>query len=144
VIAAPKAVVFAAAADIRNAPQMIPEILKVEMLTDGPIGVGSKFKETRKMFGREATETMEFTVFQPNDRYVLSCHSCGALIETEFRFSDNVGGTLVEVTMTGRAQTFFAKLMTPLSWLMSGMMKKCLQGDLDRIKASIEQSPQPV
>ncbi len=31
-----------------------------------------------------------------------------------------------------------AKLMTPLGWLMSGMMKKCMAKDFEDIKAAAE------
>jgi len=54
-IAAPPMRVFAAASDFRNAPQRIHGIKKVEMLSTGPVGVGTRFKETRVLFKKEAT-----------------------------------------------------------------------------------------
>ncbi len=65
-VAAPPEKVFAMMSDFANAPQRISGISKVEMLTDGAVGVGTKFKETRVMLGKEATETMEVTTFDPN------------------------------------------------------------------------------
>ena len=36
------------------------------------------------------------------------------------------------------------KIMAPIGWLMSGMMKKCVVKDLDNIKAWVEKSGNPV
>jgi hypothetical protein len=45
--------------------------------------------------------------------------------------------------MTTKARTFLGKLMTPLGWLLSGMMKKCVVKDLENIKAFIEKKGAP-
>ena len=58
---APPELVFAKASDFANAPSFIGAIKKVEILTPGPIQAGTRFKETRVMFKREATEEMEVT-----------------------------------------------------------------------------------
>ncbi|CAN5445557.1 hypothetical protein BH11PLA2_BH11PLA2_15400 [soil metagenome] len=138
-IAAPVEKVFAAMADIPNAPSRIPAILKIEMLTPGPVGVGTMFKETRKMFGKEATETMEFTAFEPNQRYVLSADSCGGVhFDTEILFKTEGTGTRVEMNVNAEAKTFASRVMgTLMGWMMKGMMKKCLIADLDGIKKSL-------
>ncbi len=139
-IDAPPDVVFAAFADIPNAPSRIKGITRVEMLTPGPVGQGTKFKETRTMFKRESTETLEFTAFEPPHRYEIGAYSCGVDICFEFRFVPEGTGTRVEVTMAGVAKTFFAKLMSPLSGLMAGAMKKCVLADMKDIKTSVEGS----
>src|SRR4051812_25074752 len=113
-IAASVEQVFAAMADIPNAPSRVPAILKVEMLTPGPVGVGTKFKETRKMFGKEATETMEFTAFEPNRRYVLSANSCGMLMNTELLFTPEGTATRVDMNMTAQATSMKTRIMGTL------------------------------
>lgn len=141
-VAAPPERVFAAYADIANAPSRIKSILRVEVLTPGPVGVGTKFKETRKMFGKECTETMEFTAFEPNERDEIGALTCGVEIRMEFRFTPEAGGTRVDVTKTSTATTFLARIMGPIfDMLMTGTMKKCIQGDLDAMAASVESVP---
>ena len=49
---APPEVVFAHASDFRRAPEFITAIAKMEILTSGPVGAGTRFRETRMMFGR--------------------------------------------------------------------------------------------
>jgi hypothetical protein len=62
-IEAPAARVFAIATDLRNATAVLSQVQSVETLEgpDAPLAVGTRFRETRVMFGREATETMTVT-----------------------------------------------------------------------------------
>jgi hypothetical protein len=142
-IAAPVDEVFALATDLANAPGRIKGITKVELLTDGPVGVGTRFRETRVMFGRAASEVMEFAAFAPNRGYTLVAESCGACYVSTFRFEPDGPGTMVYVEFAAKPLTFFARLMKPLGWLMAGMLKKCLQQDLDDLRAAAESAPRP-
>lgn len=135
--ATPQAV-FAACTDFANAPERIKGIVRVEMLTEGPVALGTKFKETRVMFKREATETMEVTAFEPPHRFQISAGSCGAEFHSEFKITPEGNGSRVDVTMITKPISFFAKLMSPLGFLMAGTMKKCLQDDLEGIKKHLE------
>jgi hypothetical protein len=140
-IEAPVSTVFNLATDLDNMAGRIKAITRIEKLTPGPVGVGTRFKETRKMFGKEATETMEFTEFEPNRRYVLEAHSCGCHYRTEFRFDADGSGTLVSFDFTATPQTLMAKLMSPMFFFMKGMMKKCVMGDLADLKSVAEGAP---
>jgi hypothetical protein len=108
------------------------------VLTPGPVGVGTRFKETRIVFKREATETFEFTAFEPNRRFEMVAVSCGALYRFEFRFTPEGAGTRLAFTFEVKAVSFWAKLMAPLSVLMMGSMRKCADGDLEALKAVAE------
>ena len=125
-------------ADFPNAAR-INGIEKVEMLTDGPIGVGTRFKETRIMFGKEATEEMEVTQFEPNKLYTVAADSCGARFESTFAFQPDGDQTEVKMCMKTEAVTLFAKLMSPLGFLMTGMVKKAIQSDINQLAEICEQ-----
>jgi carbon monoxide dehydrogenase subunit G len=131
-------VVFDLCTDLDHFADRISGITACERLTDGPVGVGTRFRETRKMFGKEATEEMEFTAFQRPTFYQLSCDSCGAHYETDFRFSPEDGGTRIELEFRVTPVTFIAKLMTPLSMMMTGPLKKVLEKDLADIQTAAE------
>jgi hypothetical protein len=135
--AAPEAV-FALATDLANAPGRVKAITKLELLTPGPIGVGTRFRETRVMFGKEATEEMTISAFDPPHGYEVTAHSCGTDYHTIFRFLPESGGTRVEFEFHARAVSFFAKLLTPLMFLMKGVMRKCVEQDLEDIKKAAE------
>jgi hypothetical protein len=130
--------VFAVFSDFANAAGRIKAITKLEVVTPGPVGVGTRFKETRLMFGKECTEEMEITGFNPGHSYEISCHSCGAEYRTIFHFSPDGDGTRVDAEFSTRARNFWAKFMAPLGWMMKGMMKKCLQQDLDDLQKVAE------
>ena len=108
------------------------------MLTDGPVGPGTKFRETRVMFKREATEEMEVTRYEPGKGYTLECESCGAWFASEFEFSPEGSGTRVDLEMRSRPLTFMAKLMSPIGALMSGTMKKCVEQDIEDVRKVVE------
>lgn len=145
-IDAPVERVYAVFTDIESAADNIAGITRLEVLTDGPIGVGTRFRETRLMFKKEATEEFEISEFQPNASYTVTATTCGALWTTTFRFEPDGDGTRVDVEMVITPLTFFAKLMSPLSKLMSGPMLKCLSADLDDLQRLAEgnrQTAQP-
>lgn len=137
-IAAEPARVFAALADLRGAPGRLQGIKKLEVLTDGPIGKGTRFRETRVMFGREATETMEITAFDPPRAYTVSCENHGCAYLTHIRCTPAGNGTEVEMEFSARPTGLIAKLMAPLAVLMMGSIRTCLEKDLEDIRVHVE------
>jgi carbon monoxide dehydrogenase subunit G len=130
--------VFEVVADFPKAAERISGIKQIEMLTDGPVAVGTRFKETRVMFGKEATEEFEVTELVPGERLVLVAESCGCRYVCTHRLTSEGGGTRMELEMDAQPISFFAKLMSPLSFFMAGVMKKAIQKDLDELKAAVE------
>jgi hypothetical protein len=142
-VAAPPAEVFAKAADFARAPEFIRAIKKMEMLTEGPVGVGTRFRETRIVFKREAAEVMEVAEFDPPRRYVLRCENHGCRYRTEFAFTPNGTGTNVRMTFEAVPLTRLTKV---LSFLMKPMIKACAKEcakDLEDIKAAVEARAAP-
>ena len=141
VIAKPRTEVFAAFTDLESAPDRIQGIDSLEVLTDGPMQVGTEFRETRTMFGKEATETMTITDFEQDRGYSTFAESCGAQYRASYTFEDVDGGTLVRFTFDGKPVTFMGKIMSPVMGLVFGrMMKRLLAQDMDDMVAAIEKS----
>jgi hypothetical protein len=138
-IEAPPETVFDVATDLAHAAEHVRGIEKIELLSAGPIGVGTKWRETRKMMGREATETLEIKTFDRPRKYVVGCESCGCYFETTFSFLPRDGGTDVTLDVHTKALTLMAKIMSPLGNLMMGnTMRKCLDDDLEDVKRVAE------
>lgn len=145
---APADVVFALSCDFANAPKRIRGIKKMEMLTDGPVGVGTRFRETRVMFGKEATETMEIVDFQPGKSYTLRAQNCGC----EYRTTVSVraggpgggggggsGGSEITFDFAAKPLTFVARVMgTLMGWMMRGACVKAIRQDLLDLKKAAE------
>ena len=132
--------VFQAYSDFGNAAARVEGIEKVEILTGDSIGVGTRFRETRIMFGRESTEEMEVTEFEPYKKYTVEAYSCGAHFQTVFRFEPSGDATKLDVELNTRNVSLFAKLMSPLGFLMAGSMKKMFESDIDQLKSYCEQA----
>jgi carbon monoxide dehydrogenase subunit G len=137
-IAAPPDVVFARASNFGHAPEFISAIVKMDMLTDGPVRVGTRFRETRVMFGREATEEMTVTAFEPPKRYTLSAESHGSRYHTEMSFAPDGQGTRVTMTFAATPVTFMARVMSVLMRVMMKSVVKACVKDLDDLKVAIE------
>ncbi len=139
-VRAPIQRVFAVASNLRDAPKNIPAITKMEVLTEGPVRLGTRFRETRKMFGREATEEMEVTAFDPPRAISIGCENHGCRYRTDFLFEPRDGGTHVEMTFAAEPLSLPAKVM---GFLMRPMMKKIMAEcgkDLDAVAAAAERN----
>jgi uncharacterized membrane protein len=137
-IAAPIEAVFALAADFANAPKHVSGIKRVEMLTDGPVRVGTRFRETRVMFGKEATEEMEVVALTPPHGYVLGSETCGCRYRCEIRLTPAANGTDVVMNFDAQPLTFFAKIMCKLMGFMMKSVSKACEQDLEDLKAAVE------
>ncbi|MFI4917470.1 MAG: SRPBCC family protein [Phycisphaerales bacterium JB060] len=148
-IDAPQERVFAAVSDFPNAASMVGGIDSVEMLSEAsdgtPIGVGTRFKETRTMMGKQAVEEMEVTEYDPPRAYTLSAISCGMKFDSRVTcLEENPGegrggGCRLSYDIKSEAQSLVAKVVSPvMGVMMKGMMRKAMERDLADIKAHVE------
>ncbi|MHC4850362.1 MAG: SRPBCC family protein [Planctomycetota bacterium] len=134
-INAPAATVFETVAHIENFSKAVPGIVNIEFLTESRTGVGTKFKETRVMKGREATVELEVTEYEPNQRIRIVSDTHGTVWDTVFTVAENAGQTQLEMVMDANAYKLLPKLMNPL---IRGMIQKAIEGDMDAVKAYCE------
>lgn len=124
-VAAPQGRVFELFTDLPRAAERIQAIKRLELLTPGPLRVGSRFRETRVVLGKEATEEFEVTEFEPSTRYAVSCVSCGVRFGMRFAFRSQTPGTHIAMSVSTEPVTWFAKLMSPMAGIM---LKQCAKG----------------
>ncbi|MGD9692656.1 MAG: SRPBCC family protein [Phycisphaerales bacterium] len=139
-INAPQARVFEVFTDLRSAPQCVSGIKSLDVLTDGPIGLATRFRETRVMFGKEASETMEITAFNPPNSYEVTADSHGCHYHSLLTFTpQGPNATTASMTFNATAKTIPAKLMGALmGWMVKGACRKAMQKDFDDLKRAIE------
>lgn len=71
-IAAPIQLVWDTVTDLSRAPQTLSGVERIERLDDGDrFAVGTRWRETRTMSGRETTEEMLVTAIDPPLRYTV-------------------------------------------------------------------------
>ena len=132
--------VFALATDFGRAAEVIRAIEKVEMVTGDPIGVGTRFFETRTVLGHATTQEMAVTAFESPKLYTLGCESHGARYITEVRLAPNGTGTDVALRFEAQPVTFMAKAMAEMLRPMLESVAGVLENDLDDLKAALEPS----
>jgi len=138
-IAAPPERVFEKSTDFEHAPEFLSGVERTEVVTDGPVAKGTTWRETRVMFGKEHTETLEVADFNPPKSLRIGCDSCGVIWDSEFRFTPEKGGTRVDLVMEGKAQTFWARVMGAVMMpMMARSIKKAIEQDLADIKCVCE------
>jgi hypothetical protein len=141
-ISAPRAKVWAAITDIENCTDMISSIIDLDILnlpTDTIVDL--KWKETRKMFGKEATETMWITDFVENEYYCTRAESHGSVYITKFSLKEVDGITRLTMSFTAETQSIFVKMIsTIMSLFIENAIKKELFKDLVDIKKYVEKS----
>jgi hypothetical protein len=131
--------VFEVFSNLDDATANIDAITKVEVLA-GPaqLNLGTKWRETRTMFGREATEEMWVTGYERDVSYVAEAESRGTHYRSEYRFTPEGSGTRVDMTFEGTPLSFGARLAGVLGALFSGAAKKALHQDLVDLKRVCE------
>ena len=134
--------VWAAITDIENCQDMISSIIDLEILDKPEEGVvGLKWKETRKMFGKEATETMWITEAVDSQYYYTRAENHGAIYTTKLSLAESDGVTALSMTFSAEAETLGMKIMSAIMGLMlKRSMKQALQTDLEDIKRFVEKS----
>jgi hypothetical protein len=137
-INAPIGTVFDRACDVHNWAEQIDAITKIEVHTEGPVGEGTRFTETRKMFGKEASETMTFADVDPPNGFRLLASSHGTDYVSTHTFEPVEGGTRLTLDFTGTPQTMGAKLMGVMFACMKGSMCKMIAKDIDDLASACE------
>lgn len=129
--------VFAFVTDLGNEKRWQPEIESIEFTSDGPMGVGTTFRETRRTFGRRYEWHFEVTQFEPNKIFCIQTLSGATPYQGCRLFEPAPGGT--RVTEQGELQTTgLLKLLDPL---MARLSRKPLKAAYDNLKALLETQP---
>lgn len=140
-IASSKEKVWLAISDIENCANFISSIINLEVLNKPEDNlIGLKWKETRLMFGKEASETMWITDAVENEYYCTRAENHGAVYTTKISLSEIENNTLLTMSFSAQAQTSFVKIISAImSIFIKGSMQKALKKDLEDIKNHVEQ-----
>ena len=117
-----------------NAPRVVPSVKSMVRLTEGPVRVGTRYRETRLMHGREQQAELEVVAYEPQQTYAVKNVTEG--IETVYRytFQPEANGTRVDLVCELQAGGL-KKLMLPL---VASILKKEDGDHLQRLKQALE------
>lgn len=135
-IQAPVEVVFDTVAHIESFAKAVPDIVRTEFVSETTRGVGTRFRETRLMKGKEATTELEVTEYVDNERIRIVADSHGTVWDTVFTVEPSEAGARLTMTMDARARALLPRLINPL---IRGMIQRAVEQDLDAVKRHCEE-----
>lgn len=133
-IARPPHEVFSVISDPRQATGFLENITDSTKLTEGPIGVGTVFRETRVVNGKESSADLLITDYEPDTHVGVGTEAEGITVTYHYRLAPDVAGTRVEWTCELQAGGL-RRMMLPM---VATIMKKEDGDHLQRLKAYIE------
>ncbi|WP_066296520.1 SRPBCC family protein [Bacillus sp. FJAT-29937] len=97
IIHKPVSEVFHYMASMENVPELMPNVVKMEKLTEGPIGKGTKFKESRSVRGNTVNAEIELIEYKQDQTFATRGNSNGLITEYVYAFHEIEEGTQVEL-----------------------------------------------
>jgi carbon monoxide dehydrogenase subunit G len=134
-IIAPIDKVFKTVADINQFSSALPYIVKVEFLSDIKYGVGSRFRETRLVNGKEVMTELSVTELIENERIRLVAQSHGTTWDSLITVQQEEGRTLLSMTTDAKTEKLIPKV---ISYMVGGKVKKAVERDIDGVKSYCE------
>ena len=134
----PVSEVFAFVSDARNVLEWLPAAGERRKMTDGPIGVGTRFEATDGIGRRRIEHTQEIIEFE-KDRLVRTRISEPWNGDYEIRFEPADGGTLLSVGVTGQPSGFFRLL----GLMPASALRRQFEQDYARLKELLEGRGEP-
>ncbi len=131
--------VWSVVTDIEGAADTLSGVDQVEVLErPGPGILGLRWRETRTMMGKRATETMRITSVDEGRSYATEARSHGSVYRTVVRVDDAPGGgTRLGMEFSAEARAPVAKV---LAWLLGPLMRRSvaslLRKDLEELAAA--------
>ena len=126
--------VFDYVTDVSNSTRWLPGVVATEMLTEGPMAAGSRYRETRQAAERMGYVEIEVKEFDPPRKFVTGFDKGGYLTTYSYTFSAEGSGTKVEMECEVLADGW-KMMMTPI---VSGAMKRFDKRMLKGLKSVLE------
>jgi uncharacterized protein YndB with AHSA1/START domain len=134
-IACPPKRVFEFITDPNNAPKIVPSVKSSVKLTEGPPKVGTRYRETRLMGGKEEHAELEVSEYAEPTVYAMRNVTDG--IETVYRYNlrPEKDGTRIDLVCQLKAAGL-KRIMLPL---VAFILKKEDGTHLQRLKQFLEE-----
>ncbi|MDX2265728.1 MAG: SRPBCC family protein [Hyphomicrobiales bacterium] len=137
-IDAPAEVVFAAFTDLSKTAARLSGVSAIEILAQRPEGVGTRWRETRMVFGAPVHQIMTVEEVDPPHAFTVRADNNGVICDTRFAFTPDGAGSRVLATFSVAPATFAAMFFTPALFMVASVAKTVLDRDLADMKRAIE------
>jgi len=113
-VAQPPDIVFPYLSDLENAPEWVPDLVSVQKVTEGPIGVGTRYAEVVRMGSRMEKADLEVTEYAPDRVFAHSGRGGPSTFSARFELEPDDGGTRITHSYSVSMSGMF-KLVAPLA-----------------------------
>jgi len=134
-VARPPKEVFDFISASENAPKIVQSVTNMVKLTEGPPRVGTRYRETRLMSGKEQQAELEIVEFEPTQKYAMQNVTSGIQTVYRYNFQPERDGTRIDLVCKLNAKGI-KKLMLPL---VAAILKKEDGDHLQRVKQVLEE-----
>ena len=125
--------VFAILADSQNLRTWQSNLIENERLTEGPVRVGTRFREVRRTGPRQSEILGEITEFEPNKRFGIKSIT-KPQVTISYSFAEENGGTRLNYKFVMITEGMM-RLLQPLS---AGSIRKDTDLDFQKFKHILE------
>ena len=137
-INAPVEQVFRLFTDIEHGADRVSNIKQIEMLTPGPVRLGTRWRETREVMGVRDSAEMEITSFERNRTYTITHYKAAVGVAATFWFEPSDRGTKVSLEFELEKGGLPQGLLASLGWAIGGKVERVLGRDLGDLKRLLE------
>jgi len=134
-VARPPKEVFDFITNSDNASKIVSSVKSMAKLTEGSVGIGTRYRETRLMGGKEQHAELEIVEFAPHQRYAMQNVTEGIEVVYRYNFQPERGGTRIDLVCELKASGI-KKLMLPV---VASILKKEDGDHLQRVKKVMEE-----
>jgi uncharacterized membrane protein len=131
--------VFDFVADERNEPRYNPKMRVAEQISDGPIGVGTRFRAETLSMGRAVEMVIEFTGFERPRRIEETVHMSSMDLHGGMTFDPVAGGTRMRWSWDLEPRGGL-RLMSPMITTMGRRSEQTIWTSLKRLLEAPETS----
>lgn len=122
---------FETIGSIEEFSRAVPQIKNYEFLSEQTEGLGTKFRETRIMNGKESETVLAIIDFVQNQLVRYLSDAGGTTWDTIFKVEESEKQTSLAMKMDATPNSIAAVFIVPL---ILGMVSKAVEGDMDSIK----------
>jgi carbon monoxide dehydrogenase subunit G len=126
--------VFAFVSNLNNMAKWNSAVVRLEQITPGDVGVGTRFKSVGEMMGRRIEGEVQVTSYEPDTKTGFQMNAGPMQMNVTISFKPVGTGTKVSLNAQGNPAGVF-KLA---EGIMQGRVKSMMEENLARLKSVLE------
>jgi hypothetical protein len=135
-IHAPAPVVFKIVADPTNFARAIGGVTRIEFLSSTKYGLGTRFRQSRVLNGKEMTLDFDVIDYVENERVRIVNEIHGTVWDSVITLTPASASTTLTMRMDTKTRPLVPRLLMPL--MLRLFIRKAVEKDFDSVKAFCE------